>query len=48
VHALARWSKGFVLKAGFRDGAIGWDIAAGNAREVWLKYQLLRKLNRGQ
>jgi len=46
VHALARWSKGFVLKGGYRDGAIGWDVAAGNAREVWLKYQLLRKLNR--
>ena len=46
VHALARLAKGFVLKRGFLDGAIGWDIAAGNAREVWLKYQLLRKLNR--
>ncbi len=46
VHALARFAKGFVLKRGFLDGAIGWDIAAGNAREVWLKYQLLRKLNR--
>jgi glycosyltransferase involved in cell wall biosynthesis len=46
VHALARFAKGFVLKRGFLDGAIGWDIAAGNAREVWLKYQLLGKLNR--
>ena len=34
--------KGFLLKRGFLDGAIGWDIAAGNAREVWLKYRLLR------
>jgi len=46
VHAFARFAKGFVLKRGFLDGAIGWDIAAGNAHEVWLKYQLLRKLNR--
>lgn len=46
LHALARLGKGFVLKGGFLDGAIGWDIAWGNAREVWLKYQLLGKLNR--
>jgi len=46
VHALARLGKGFLLKGGFLDGAIGWDIAAGNAREVWLKYHLLWKLNR--
>ena len=46
LHALARWGKGYVLKGGYRDGAIGWDIAAGNAREVRLKYHLLRKLNR--
>jgi glycosyltransferase involved in cell wall biosynthesis len=45
-HALARFGKGFVLKRGFLDGAIGWDVAAGNAREVWLKYEMLRKLNR--
>lgn len=45
LHALARFGKGFILKRGFLDGAVGWDIAAGNAREVWLKYDLLRKLN---
>lgn len=45
LHALARFGKGFVLKRGFLDGVVGWDIAAGNAREVWLKYDLLRKLN---
>jgi glycosyltransferase involved in cell wall biosynthesis len=48
LHALARFAKGYVLKGGFLDGAIGWDIAAGNAREVWLKYHLLWKLNREQ
>jgi glycosyltransferase involved in cell wall biosynthesis len=46
VHALARLGKGFVLKGGFLDGAIGWDIAMGNAREAWLKYHLLWKINR--
>jgi glycosyltransferase involved in cell wall biosynthesis len=46
LHALARFGKGFFLKGGFLDGAVGWDIAAGNAREVMLKYQLLEKLNR--
>ena len=46
VHALARLGRGFLLKGGFLDGAMGWDIATGNAKEVWLKYHLLRKLNR--
>jgi glycosyltransferase involved in cell wall biosynthesis len=48
LHALARLAKGYVLKRGFLDGAVGWDIAAGNAREVWLKYELLRHYNREQ
>jgi glycosyltransferase involved in cell wall biosynthesis len=48
LHALARLGKGFVLKRGFLDGAVGWDVATGNACEVWLKYDLLRKLNRGR
>ena len=46
VHALARLGKGYLLKRGFLDGAVGWDVAVGNAREVWLKYHLLWKLNR--
>ena len=46
LHALARWGKGYLLKRGFLDGALGWEIASGNAREVWLKYHLLWKLNR--
>jgi glycosyltransferase involved in cell wall biosynthesis len=46
VHALARLVKGYLFKRGFLDGAIGWDIATGNAKEVWLKYHLLWKLNR--
>jgi putative peptidoglycan lipid II flippase len=48
LHAVARFAKGFFLKAGFLDGPIGWDIAEGNAREVWLKYDLLRKMNAGK
>jgi len=44
LHAAARFCKGFFLKGGFLDGAIGWEIAIGNAREVWLKYYLLRQL----
>ena len=46
LHAFVRLGKGFILKRGFLDGTLGWDIAWGNAREVWLKYQLLEKLNR--
>ena len=45
LHAVVRFARGYVLKGGFLDGAIGWDIAAGNAREVRMKYDLLRKLN---
>jgi len=44
LHAAARFGKGYFLKCGFLDGEIGWDIAMGNAREVWLKYYLLRQL----
>jgi glycosyltransferase involved in cell wall biosynthesis len=46
LHAAARFFKGYVLKRGFLDGALGWDVAFGNAKEVWLKYELLEKLNR--
>ena len=48
LHGLARFTKGYLLKRGFLDGAIGWEVAAGNAREVRLKYQLLRKLNESE
>ena len=48
LHALARLGKGYLLKRGFLDGAIGWDIALGNAREVRLKYRLLRQWHRNQ
>jgi glycosyltransferase involved in cell wall biosynthesis len=43
LHAAVRLLRGYFLKGGFLDGAIGWDVAAGNAREVALKYRLLRE-----
>jgi glycosyltransferase involved in cell wall biosynthesis len=43
LHALARFAKGYILKRGFLDGAAGWEVAVGNAREVALKYRLLRR-----
>lgn len=48
THATLRWLRGYVLRRGFLDGAHGWRIAALCAREVFLKYQLLRKLRRDQ
>jgi glycosyltransferase involved in cell wall biosynthesis len=46
-HAALRFVRGFVFKRGFLDGAAGFDVARGNAREVWLKYHLLREMQRG-
>jgi glycosyltransferase involved in cell wall biosynthesis len=44
AHAALRFVRGYVFKRGFLDGAVGFDVAWGNAREVWLKYHLLRAL----
>lgn len=44
LHAAGRWLRGYVLRQGFMDGAVGLDIANGNAREVFLKYRQLRDL----
>jgi glycosyltransferase involved in cell wall biosynthesis len=46
-HAALRFVRGFIFKRGFLDGAAGFDVARGNAREVWLKYHLLREMQRG-
>jgi len=46
LHSLGRFLRGYFLKGGLLDGAVGWDVAAGNAREVWLKYHRLLELNR--
>jgi glycosyltransferase involved in cell wall biosynthesis len=45
-RAAFRWLRGYVLKGGFLDGPQGARIARMNAREVKLKYELLRRLNR--
>jgi glycosyltransferase involved in cell wall biosynthesis len=43
-HAALRFVRGYIFKRGFLDGPVGFDVAWGNAREVWLKYHLLREL----
>jgi glycosyltransferase involved in cell wall biosynthesis len=48
LHATVRFLRGYIFKDGFLDGGIGFDIAWGNAREVWLKYRLLRGLKRSR
>ena len=45
-RAAFRWFRGYVLKRGFLDGPQGARIARMNAREVKLKYELLREMNR--
>ncbi len=45
-RAAFRWLRGYLFKGGFLDGPQGARIARMNAREVKLKYELLRDLNR--
>ena len=45
-HAALRFVRGYLFKRGFLDGPAGLDVAWGNAREVWLKYHLLRELQK--
>ena len=45
LHGAFRWLRGYVVRGGFLDGAQGWRIAALCAREVVLKYRLLRGLH---
>ncbi len=45
LHGAFRWVRGYILRGGVLDGRQGWRIAALNAREVFLKYRLLRRLN---
>ena len=45
-HAAFRWLRWYILRAGFLDGPQGWRIAAFCAKEVFLKYQLLREMHR--
>ena len=44
LHAAFRWLRGYVLRCGFLNGRRGWQIAKLSAKEVFLKYRLLREL----
>jgi glycosyltransferase involved in cell wall biosynthesis len=46
ARAAFRWLRGYVARRGFLDGRQGWRIAAYCAREVHLKYSLLRQMTR--
>lgn len=46
AHASFRWVRGYLLRGGFLDGKQGLQIANFCAREVFLKYSLLRNLKR--
>jgi hypothetical protein len=43
LHAAWAFARGFLLKAGFLDGAIGWMIAREVTRRTWLRYHLAAK-----
>jgi glycosyltransferase involved in cell wall biosynthesis len=46
ARAMFRWFRGYILKHGFLDGSLGLRIANYCAGEVYLKYKLLRRMNR--
>lgn len=48
LHSTFSWLRGFIFKRGFLDGALGLRIATFYAREVHLKYTLLRQLRSGR
>jgi glycosyltransferase involved in cell wall biosynthesis len=48
VRSAVRWVRALLLKRGFLDGHLGWRIAQLSAREVFLKYSKLRRLQNGQ
>ena len=48
VRAAVRFVRAYVLKRGFLDGVLGWRIACLSAREVFLKYRTLRRLQSGR
>ena len=41
-----RWVRSYVLKQGFRDGAVGWFVARMAGTYQWLSYQKYRRLKR--
>lgn len=46
LRAFGRWIRGYFIKAGFLDGKRGLKISNVCAREVFLKYKLLRAMDR--
>lgn len=48
VSPAVTFLRGYVLKAGFLDGAAGWHVARLSAYATWLKYEKLRRLARDQ
>lgn len=46
VSAAFRFFSTLVLRQGWRDGSAGWQISRLGAREVYIKYQRLRELQR--
>jgi len=45
TRGIWKFIRGYFLKLGFLDGKIGFQIALSNAKETYLKYQLLRELS---
>lgn len=43
-----RFIRGYFIRQGYLDGGLGWEIASGNAEEVYMKYQSLRRLQSEQ
>ena len=48
LQSLGRWIRGYWIKAGFLDGKRGLQISNLCAQEVFLKYSLLRSMNRSK
>ncbi len=46
LHGVAAFIKAFVLRAGFLDGAAGWDVANYNRRYAYEKWRRLAELSR--
>jgi len=40
LHSTWALQRGFLLKGGFLDGAIGWKVAWATTRRTWLRYRL--------
>jgi glycosyltransferase involved in cell wall biosynthesis len=45
-HSIYRWIRSYILRRGFLDGPQGRTIADFSAREVSMKYRLLREMSR--